>query len=256
MENVIRVAAPCFIFHPKEQYMPQTWDTYLKGCSLWHESKEVLTDCTNVLLDQQLQMHPEWIHGDLRLDPYKRSSIICGRKPDKNMPLWVHVVETKDYYYIQYITFYGYNGALPLSYTGGWFSCGAHEADVEHVTALVKKPGLSVEGYYLSHHGEETFYPCHQLKRDAESQHYKIWVARHSHAHYATAGTFKHYHGMTYDECDHGMRWLPRKFQVLSLPGEKGYTPETMGFLRLRGYIGHIHNLMLKTWFVKGIKNI
>ena len=108
---------------------------------------------------------------------------------DSEVPVLVHVVLRGTKTYIQYVLFYAYNGATAV--LGGALWMGQHQADLENVTAEVEDGEL--KGYYLSHHGEETFYRVDEL--ELREQRHVIYVARGSHANYPRAQAYRRFYG-------------------------------------------------------------
>lgn len=254
LQQLVKRIAPCFVFHPDESYHLVDMSDYLAECD-WRVNGKVVQPAplSNALIDEKAKEHKEWCQGSLALKDGIQSSVLYGQK-DLKVPLMVHAVEKGDYIYVQFITFYAFNGPLPV--LGGWVWAGSHQADVEHVTAIVRNTSMALEGYYLSHHGEETFVPCHQLTKDPTTNKYVIYVAIGSHAHYATRGYFNRYYGATFDETAEGTHWVPRHFRYVCLSTEPGFNPETMGFMHIMGNLGnsHVANLASKPWFMNGKK--
>lgn len=116
-----------------------------------------------------------------------------------------------------------------------------------------------MEGYYLSQHGNEVFVPFHQLQKDPTNPEKPlVFVAKGSHAHYVTSSAHRRYAGCAWDLCGAGHHWRPRHLLVVVNPDQAEYRPDTMGFLRLNGYLGDglqkgsVTNCPLKSWWMHG----
>lgn len=255
-DALIRKCMPCFALHSGEKCNPGRIDAYLAECCLVNPATRQpvkKAPLSNVALDAFCECQQEF---DLELLGGASNPVASGERNerlDAAVPVLVHVVKDGHITYIQYILFYPYNGATPV--LGGVFWAGAHQADLENVTAEVH--GSDLKGYYLSRHGDEVFYRTEDLEeRDGRRV---IYVARGSHANYPSAGSFRRVYGCAYDVTDsHGCTWQPETFTQLFNPGEPEYNPATMGFLRLRGHLGDglsggaVLNLPSKSWWSKG----
>ena len=238
MDEWVARYCPWFRFHPDEAYYPVSVSQYLAHCDLLDPLGEVKVPgpLTPLLLDQILMLHPEWTSTpyqyNVALKLGSHNPLVTARGAP-NDTLAVHVVEDDTHVYIQYLMFYAYNGASLLLNA---FPMGAHEADLESVRAKVCKATGALEGYYLSHHGDATWVTPDELEK--EKGQVVIYVAKGSHAHYARPMATKRHYGCCYDYTGRGLLWSPRAFERLYEPGEAQYDPKTMGYLRLRGYLG------------------
>lgn len=244
MDALIRKFMPYVYFHPDERHFPVTVDEYLAQCALINPTTRQpvpLGPLTNTVMDQ---LPPDQCTHNLALIGGTSNPLVHNHAFDARVPILVHVVRTAACMYIQYILFYAYNGSTSI--LNGALYLGAHEADIENVTATVVNGECT--GWHLSHHGEESL---------AQSGH--VYVARGSHANYASPGAHRRIYGCAYDmTSDRGVCWHPENYLVLHDPDTPGYNPETMGFLRLRGCMGDgltggaVDNLPLKPWWTSG----
>jgi len=108
-----------------------------------------------------------------------------------DVPIYVAILESEEYWDVTYNVFFEYNGA-----TG--FVCGlrlgAHEADLEHVTTRINKASQMLEAVYFSAHAKldgEWRYVAKMEKEEGPKGeiHPVVYVALNSHANYPSPGT-------------------------------------------------------------------
>lgn len=231
-------------------------ENYLKECCLVNPSTKEIVKKPPLTQKSMDELCPCCQQFDLAIVGGLENSVIYGSSnPTMNdeAPVYVHVVQNGGKLYIQYALFYAYNGATAV--LGGALWIGEHQADIENVTAEIENNEL--KGYYLSHHGDETFYSVEDLEKHGDRV--KIYVARGSHANYPAPKAYRRVYGCAWDVADaNGYLWEPKKYVYLVNPDEPGYNPETMGFMRLRGHMGDgltsgsVLNLPSKNWWMKG----
>lgn len=243
---------PVWAFHEHEKYMPVDMEAYLRECVLVDpQTRRVLP--TPPLSSAVIETLPAALHhANLAIQGGVGNPIVAGDLVHARP--YVHVVTVGTKTYIQYVVFCAYNGPTAVLHGVGWM--GAHQADLENVTAVLENDVCVA--YYLSHHGDEIRVRPEDLQRDGERV--VVYSAESSHAHYASAGAHKRYRGCAWDVTSAaGARWRPRDYVFLVNPGEPGYDPATMGFLRIEGCMGDgltggsVDALPLKPWWMNGI---
>ena len=144
-------------------------------------------------------------------------------------------------YDVQYIFFYAYNGDLLPSKAES-----AHEADMEHITVMVKKDLNTIyKVYYAAHDGEGHWYNLqtsngvrdgYAITTDGRPI---VYSALNSHASYPWAGNWDRGNVLPHDETvDGGSVWDCRQ-NVTNL-GEKLYPFEGMQWIQFSGRWGEI----------------
>jgi len=138
------------------------------------------------------------------------------------VPLYVVVLESEEYWDITYNIFYEYNGAtadiccIPLQTTAP--SAGFHEADQEHVTMRIKKETQELVACFMSSHRELEGEWRYRGKMEEElgpggAVHPKVYVALNSHSNYPSPGTKLRLLGFGNDYCDvtpSSLIWRPK----------------------------------------------
>jgi len=265
---------PTFVLHTSEMYFPCDMESYLEACDLVDgESKAAVM--AGPLTNHSLE---EGVDGRHLNAPDRRYNLAIrggGDNPiikgcrtedlDMDVPILVYGsrVRSSGHVLVHFVPFYAYNG--PTAVLGGTLWMGEHEADIEHVTAeLLPGDDDSYEllGCYLSRHGAEMYYRADVLEGDEGRQdHKRVYVARGSHAHYPTAGAHARMYRCAYDVTDDGVSWRPRRVTPVYPTGSPHYDASTMGFMRVRGYMGGgygrggVSNLCLKAWYTHGLES-
>jgi len=220
---------PIFVLHRDEKYYPIAISDYLRGCALYTQKKtcwgtqKVDTFVCDKLTPAYMASASANTTCVIRDSKIRYGDLACCE-------LVCQVLQQNEYEYYQYVPFYGYNGPSKVM---NCFEAGAHDADLEVVTCVVKDN--IVQGYFLSQHGDQVWYWPHELKY--ENRYPIVYVARNSHAHYATSGDHERFGGLVVDECDaDGVRWQPRELLCAN-----SYDEDTMGFMQWGGNFGSTH---------------
>lgn len=245
---------PVWAFHERERYFPVDMEAYLRQCVLVDPATRTVVQTPPLSSAVVDALPAAQHHMDLAILGGTTNPIVAGKLADARP--YVHVVRLGSKTYIQYVVFCAYNG--PTAVLRGALWMGAHQADLENVTAVLDTQTGACTGYYLSHHGDETLVEPGDMLHDGARV--IVYSAEGSHAHYSRVGAHKRLRGCAYDQTSSmGVRWRPQNYQFLVNPGEPGYDPTTMGFLRLEGCMGDgltggsVDALPLKPWWLNGV---
>jgi len=231
--QLARKYSPVLVFDQDEPFYPMSTAQYLSRCSLMrnkmtgnNSQDEVLVaypDLTEQELSRQVALEKERLYVLARADP-KNASLpddvlrrtllplqdcyikiqVPMNDPVRleeerqrklnlcaDVPIYVAVLESEEYWDITYNAFYEYNGA-----TG--FVCGLklgfHEADLEHVTARIRKDTTLLEAVFFSSHrvldGEWRYVDRMKKEEGPNGEiHPVVCVALNSHSNYPSPGT-------------------------------------------------------------------
>lgn len=185
---------PIFIFDKQEQYFPCSVN-YLINNSQLYNGEELVTDFGKTSVEDlsdnkgdRLIFAKESYNGDLQ-----------------NAPVYYNIRVCEQFIDIVYILFFAYNGPLNVL---GLFEVGEHTGDIEHVIVRLNKSNLSLNSVYFSAHNDEGEWvdksnvKTIQLRNDENVfEHPMVYVARNSHAMYASEGTHYRIFGIVNDHC-------------------------------------------------------
>ncbi len=245
LSEAIQYHSPLFYLHSDEAYFPIAPNTYVAACGLklgeqWVKPQELTEGWTvGTTLEHSLMLSPG----------HSVVSVMGNCRNLHDIPVYVdlyHPPGTCDYY-VHYIQFYGFSGPYQPLCCIPQLQIGAHLADIEHITYHYKSQvkdvntEVSLNRVYCSAHEEGEWHPLTDLAW--EGSHPVFYVARYSHATYATMGHHRRICGLLDDECNSGYRWDSSHFiKVPSINEEWARFPGTWGESEVRGLPG-------KTWF-------
>lgn len=143
-----------------------------------------------------------------------------------SVPVYVHVkaivsdgTSFIEAFEINYITFYAYNGEYAV--VPGLIHAGAHDGDIEHITARVcPDTGDLLAMWYNSHRPRDGEWVGGDLvPRAMPSGRPIAYVALHGHGTYPRTGTIHRHFWLGNDKCsDQGVMWDPER--LILLPNE------------------------------------
>lgn len=195
------------------------------------------------------------------------SSIEGHRDSEGNFTVPVHVLVFSaadgEHWYLQVITFYGYNAPYDVRIAGITLMSGdkydfqnAHEADLEHVTLEIHTATDTITRIFYGAHGAAEGMWVKQGEFQMEGTHPVVYVARGGHGSYPRAGTWVRVFGFANDVTNKGMRWTPevrriyRPFVDETEEAEPGYDADTMGWIAYDGNYGRrgVRGLAFRDW--------
>ena len=226
LRELIQRNAPVFVLDSNDEYFPCTIDDYLKHATLLDENEDVVLHYPDLnretfaaFLAEEAKSKPPRLIGKGHSMVVVNEDIIRGSPDFKNVPVYVVVRTTPEYWDIMYWMFYAYNGALDL--VCGLASGGAHLCDLEHITVRVSRADYLPRGYYYSAHwsfdGHWITDPV-MTKADDGCLHPTVYVARNSHACYPDPGLWVRICGLANDFIvmnDDARVWAPIRRDLL-----------------------------------------
>jgi hypothetical protein len=161
----------------------------------------------------------------MELDPDARLGQPLGQLND--VPVYAHVkailsrqdpnqVEALE---ITYITLFAYNGDYEV--IPGLIRTGAHDGDIEHITARVHpQTGDLIAMWYNSHRGRDgQWVPASQVPNSSSvnnTTRHAAYIAKHGHGNYPSVGTIHRHFFLGNDKCsDQGPVWSPKTIVLL-----------------------------------------
>lgn len=251
---------PEFHLHSEDQLMPCSAEYFMRSSKLQARHPdgrvETLKDI-NVYDDGSMlvQYQEEYPQSDLwlELDPAKRSGI----QQIDTVPIYANVKAIIEYRQqassmclqhkatlnsleytntssnsssgnsqyeaieINYITLFAYNGPYTVA---GCITTGAHDGDIEHITARVDCTTGDILGmWYNSHRSRDgEWVSASQIPRSATGRPI-AYVALHGHGNYPRCGTIPRHFFLGNDRCDNiGRVWRPRRLVLLPLDRHLG----------------------------------
>jgi len=184
------------------------------------------------------------------VDPVK-----LGRRDFDNVPIHANFYKDGDYWYINYITCFGYNEAFQILRLA---RIGEHYADIEHQTLELEEDAdtgefTPVRLYYAAHGNENgRWIPWADVEKTGDDPERPVaYVAHGSHATYHKPGRWFRLFGAANDRTEQGYVWRPQ-VDIVYPHGHEKYNAETMGWLRWTRDVGdgHVGGLATKNWFV------
>jgi hypothetical protein len=151
-------------------------------------------------------------------------------------------------YQIQYLTFFGFNGAykigkIPFVNDLSLIDANAHEADLEHMTVIVNVDKVTeaerLDKVYYGSHGtkEGVWLDAQSIKFFPGTTRPISYVAKGGHGNYQNIGEWVRIFGFANDLTREGKHWDPEVIRVYE-EGEDGFDPKTMGWLYHNGALG------------------
>lgn len=230
IQSTIRRHAPVFYLHHDDKYMPCSAEFFMEQSELrgnGSDGNDIIIlpkgSVTAVqLLLQQNDVQSRW--NSLRL------CFTCHEArfgmPAVNInsvPVYVHIkaVVSDDNRYIEafeinYITLYAYNGEYTV--IPGLVQAGAHDGDIEHITARVcPESGDLLAMWYNSHRPRDgEWVEAGSVPRVVPSGRPIAYVALHGHGTYPRTGTIHRHFCLGNDKCsDRGVVWDPERLVLL-----------------------------------------
>ena len=213
-------------------------------------------------------------------DPKRKAEPTNHNVHGLSVPIYVITSQQRGNYYIQYITWYGYNGPYNIGlFTGSQTFGGkegstgfkvddireAHEADIEHFTVELDKNKNLKRVYFGSHGNTEGFWldgndariqwenntHNRSKKRDDTHTHPVVYSAHYGHGTYPAQGTWVRIFGMANDVTTEGDRWSPTRLIRVYKDTDQRFDKKTMGWLYGSGSNGEhgIQYTGLQGWF-------
>jgi hypothetical protein len=227
LQRAIANAAPVVHFDSGEEYMPSTVEFYLRkvglwnqikrewqipGGSLWDEGKKDMNlaaleifprspasndthDC-DYLLRIPDYSNGQFDRGDVpNMSDTAYTSLIAGQPQDACFYLHAKFAPSQNATDLVFWAFFPYNGGGKFKVTAADITSyidltpmGVHEGDWEHVLLRVDNNTLQPTQIYMSAHNGGDWLDVRQLGKDAATGRHIVYMSRHGHASYATAG--------------------------------------------------------------------
>lgn len=229
LKRVIVRHLPDFYLHHEDRYMPCSAEFFMRNSELraQHPDGTVVVLAPrgslsgSVLLEHQerypdhrlwMELDPEAregepLHAINNLCPvYAHAKAIVSRKGSSQ----IEAVE------ITYITLFAYNGHYDV--IPGIIRAGAHDGDIEHITARVHPTtGDLIAMWYNSHRRRDgQWVPAAQVLKTSDNRPL-AFIAKHGHGNYPTPGTIHRHFYLANDRTSaSGPLWRPRR--VILLP--------------------------------------
>ena len=230
LKRAIARHVPQFHLHPHDRYMPCSVEYFMQHSELRSQSPDGTTAVLvprgaltgSVLCGHQdhYPNHRLW----MELDPDARKGESVHALHD--VPVYAHVkcilsesgttsdgVEALE---ITYITLFAYNGHYDV--IPGVISTGAHDGDIEHITARIHpKSGDLIAMWYNSHRSRDgQWVAASEVRQGPYSRRHLAFIAKHGHGNYPTPGTIHRHFFLGNDKCSAvGPVWCPRKVVLL-----------------------------------------
>jgi hypothetical protein len=219
---------PEFRLHPRDGFMPCSAEFFMQHSELrMRQPGGAVTELAPrgaldgaALLRCQAAAPPGaalWMH----LDPAARRGAPRDSLPD--VPVYAHAkavlardgsgVEALE---INYVTLFAFNG--PYDVGGlGLVHAGAHDGDIEHITARVHPSSGALLGmWYNSHRSRDGEWVPGPMVPRTRAGRPVAYVALHGHGNYPNPGTVLRHFCLGNDRCSaEGPVWLPRRVVVL-----------------------------------------
>ena len=232
LKRVVARHLPDFYLHHDDAYMPCSAEFFmehseLKGCR--HDNGQIITLAPRgslagpVLRQLQKDHGSECSHLWMDLDPEAR----CGAPKEaiNDVPVYCHaksIHSRADPSHIEaleltYITLFAYNGAYQV--IPGLIKTGAHDGDIEHITARVDpSTGDLLAMWYNSHRSRDgEWIAAEKVPKSMKTGRHIAYIALNGHGNYPRAGTVMRHFFLGNDKCSEtGPVWQPKK--VILLP--------------------------------------
>lgn len=251
--EVIRDNSPYIYLHPDDDYHPESFESYLNKCELYHSTLpnpvlrlgEITPDN---LTSMNIHSHPSatfdlsqphrYSPYILKLDPEQRvclpnlqnnatstnpngpANVKVGSKVDQTAPLYVFITQRSSQYTdVTYSMFTSYNASTACN---GCLPIGIHDSDWERiVTRFTSTPDTDspkhdyVSRIYLDQHGNGKWFEPKDLQFN--EKHPLVYCAWRSHAMYPTPGIRWRFGGFGNDYRKRSTEhlWKPRNFQII-----------------------------------------
>jgi hypothetical protein len=230
VQSTIRRHAPVFYLHPDDKYMPCSAEFFMEQCELQgrgiNGNDVVILPKGSVtgeqLLIQQDDVQSQWTSLRLCFKCHEARFGVPLAKIN-SVPVYVHIkaVVADDNRYIEafeinYITLYAYNGEYTV--IPGLVQAGAHDGDIEHITARVcPESGDLLAMWYNSHRPRDgEWVEADSVPRVVPSGRPIAYVALHGHGTYPRTGTIHRHFWLGNDKCsDRGVVWDPERLVLL-----------------------------------------
>jgi len=244
LQHTIARHVPDFYLHHDDRYLPCSAEYFMQHSELWGRhpddgstvvfaTRGSLSGAVLCQFQDDYPNHKLW----MELNPDAR----LGQPLDQlqDVPVYAHVkaivsrqdTEKTEALEITYITLFAYNGDYEV--IPGLYRTGAHDGDIEHITARVHpESGDLIAMWYNSHRGRDgewraaaevpkssrtstsgsgsTNNWCTGLKRHA------AYIAKHGHGNYPSVGTVHRHFFLGNDRCsDTGPVWRPNTVVLL-----------------------------------------
>jgi len=276
VQNALKKFSPIFYLHLDEKAFPTDPRDYFEHENtrmIDGESGKVLIErglVTMQKIDQFARASFEkGVYDAPKVHFAPSSCIFWGSDPRDHMnssgdlitPMWYlsWYGDKKKTLYLQFLCFYGYNSPYTIDIAGNVLLEGdkeklqnAHEADLEHVTIEIDLETDKIIRIFFGAHGVHEGMWATPGQFEVEGTHPVIYVAKGGHGNYPRKGTWVRIYGFGNDLTMKGFRWTPlfhrayapvQRDAVKEKPetfrsGEKGYNPQTMGWLAHIGNYG------------------
>lgn len=199
---------PVFVLHEYEKYLPLSFPTYIRGCSLIDvKTSEKLVEYPNLTpeklidpsINSRLTQFTPTKDIALNLEDFKGESFF-GTPIDQSVPIYVFInnidFENVKYVDIVYCVMFGYNEAPKSIFT---FNSENHVFDLEWVTVRVKLSDKSFNSAFFSAHGGGGWY--NETQVSFKDGHPVAFLAIGSHSMWPSGGTHIRMLGFGNDVC-------------------------------------------------------
>ena len=249
--------SPYIWLHPQEKYYPMNIETYINRSQLWCNQTLVsdyqeLNTYNLYPISQQYGVSSDQISERCYLQP--NPNLQTGFRGNvSRAPVYAYYQEFKDFFEIQYLFFYGYNGAYNILHFFNYLDVnyGEHDGDIEHVTFRFRKRGgegawnttnaglekhvgnglggkvigggilpnqtlSQLEGVYFGAHTSKEGVWIKPEDLVWEGNHLVAFSALDGHGVYPYPGTYYRIFGFANDYCNRGTLWKPSEIDVIN----------------------------------------
>lgn len=242
--HLIHTYKPILHFDSNESCYPTDVNQYVQTSFAWDKDKKLLYSPGTLTTAQLEDLGPT---DCLMSDSPSLRQGTCKSLSDVPMYATVYEDDISEQLVIQYIFFYTYQTPYPIC--GGCVDCchaGQHWSDVEHISIALNMDTKQPEEVYFAAHGSTQG----QWKNADECKwengtNLHVYVARHSHASYASPGTYIRICGFANDICntEYGLVWEPK--DIIYLDRQSQWN-KYRGFM---GYPNHVHAPAHQGWW-------
>jgi hypothetical protein len=237
LQHTIARHLPDFYLHHDDPYLPCSAEYFMHNSELWgrHPDGSNVIFATRGSLSGTVlrQFQDDYPHHQLwmKLDPDAR----LGQPLDQlqDVPVYAHVkailsrqdTDKIEALEITYITLFAYNGDYEV--IPGLIRTGAHDGDIEHITARVHpQSGDLITMWYNSHRSRDgQWVPAAQVPKSSTStntwggggaERHAAYIAKHGHGNYPSVGTVHRHFFLGNDTCSNtGPVWRPKTVVLL-----------------------------------------
>lgn len=221
---------PYLWVHPQESYYPYEIETYINKSELWCNDT-LVRDNPTLTTENLVDISEKYgvTAHQIRQRCYLHPTLDTRQGFQTNLtqaPVYAYYRNYHDFFEIQYLFFYGYNGAYNILHFFNYLDVnyGEHDGDIEHVTLRFSKSDGMLRNQTSSvltgiYYGAHTTVEGIWVKPDQiewQDEHPVSYVALDGHGNYPHAGIYPRIFGFASDYCDRGQLWKPSKVVIIN----------------------------------------